>query len=175
MSEIWRDIKGYECRYKVSRNGEIMSLNYRRTGKKRLMKAKKNPRGYLYITLTKNGIMKVCKIHRIVAETFIPNPNNMPEVNHKDEDKTNNAVENLEWCTRKYNCNYGTRIEKYQKNIVCVELNKTFKSMREAERELGVANASISRCCRGKQERAGGYHWQYAEVFVKGGVENGMD
>lgn len=160
MSEIWKDIKDYEGLYQVSNNGRIKSLNYRRTGKEKILSPKTNPSGYLYINLCKNGITKSYRVHRLVAETYISNPENLPEVNHKDEVKSNNTVKNLEWCTHLYNANYGTRIEKRQKRVFCVELNKTFKGMRDAERELGIDNTSISRCCLDKQERAGGYHWR---------------
>ena len=92
------DIQGYEGFYKINRKGEVLSV---RSGK--LLKAGKNKQGYMNVALSKNGESKVHKVHRLVARTFISNPNNYPYINHKDEDKTNNHVENLEWCTAKYN------------------------------------------------------------------------
>lgn len=114
MEEEWRDIAGYEGLYKVSNLGRVKSLgngnsNNSNNCKERILKAGKNSRGYLQVHLCKNGKYKTYKIHRLVAIVFIPNPNNLPQVNHKDENKENNYVENLEWCDRKYNVNYGTR------------------------------------------------------------------
>lgn len=114
--EIWRPVVGYEGLYEVSSYGRVRSLdrydrrNQFRKGK--LLKNRDNCNGYLLCGLSKNGIVKNKYIHRLVAEAFIPNPNNIKEVNHLDEDKTNNRVENLEWCDRKYNCNYGTKIKR---------------------------------------------------------------
>ena len=111
MEEVWKDVVGYEDKYQISNLGRIRSLkdthgNY----KERLLNPTPNLRGYLGQCVSKDGIKKRITIHRLVAQTFIPNPNNYPEVNHKDEDKNNNSVSNLEWCTRLYNINYGTGI-----------------------------------------------------------------
>ena len=107
MQEIWKDIEGYEGLYQVSNLGRIKSLNYLNTGITKIMK--QNLSGnYATIGLCKKGKVKTRYIHRLVAETFIPNTDNYLEVNHKDENKQNNRVDNLEWCTRKYNINYGT-------------------------------------------------------------------
>lgn len=119
--EEWKDIKGYENIYQVSNLGRVKRLSYvvknpgpRANGsmlkfKEHLLKPRKITHGYLSVMLYKNGVPKNYKIHRLVAQAFIPNLLNLPEVNHKDEDKTNNQVENLEWCTHIYNSNYGTR------------------------------------------------------------------
>ena len=112
--EIWRPIVGYEGLYEVSSYGRVRSLDRYVKGKSyRLHKGKvlspgKNSRGYLSAVLSYNGKHKAITVHRLVAETFLPNPDNLPEINHKDEDKTNNSVDNLEWCDRSYNNNYGT-------------------------------------------------------------------
>lgn len=114
--EIWRPVVGYEGLYEVSSYGRVRSLdrydsrNQFREGK--ILKNRDNSNGYLLCGLSKNGIVKNKYIHRLVAEAFLPNPDNLPEVNHLDEDKSNNRVENLEFCNRKYNCNYGTKIER---------------------------------------------------------------
>ena len=108
--EEWKDIIGYEGKYQVSNTGKIRSLNYLNTRKTKELKPRKFSTGYLSICLGKEK--KNFYIHRLVAIHFIPNPNNLLEVNHKDENKTNNNVENLEWCNHKYNCNYGTRSER---------------------------------------------------------------
>ena len=108
MEEEWRDIEGYEGLYQVSDKGRVKSLNYNHTGKERILKSCKNSAGYLIVELYINGIGKCHTIHKLVAEAFIPNTDNLPDINHKDENKTNNYANNLEWCTTKYNMNYGT-------------------------------------------------------------------
>lgn len=105
--QIWKDIEGYKGLYQVSNTGRVRSLNYLHTGKTKVMKQGTNKGGYKVIGLHRNGKRKVHSVHRLVALAFIPNPNNYPFINHKDENKTNNAVWNLEWCTPKYNSNYG--------------------------------------------------------------------
>lgn len=116
MKEIWKDISGYEGEYQVSNLGNVRSLNYRRSGELKLLK-QATTNGYKQITLSKNGKCKSYNVHRLVAIAFIPNPNNYKEVNHKDEDKSNNNVNNLEWCTREYNNNYGTKNERTKKKL----------------------------------------------------------
>lgn len=111
--EIWKDIIGYEGLYQVSSLGRVRSLdrydsrNHFRNG--RMLKLSYNTVGYLSVGLHSNGKAKMYMVHRMVAQAFIPNPNNLPIINHKDENPSNNSVENLEWCTAKYNSNYGTR------------------------------------------------------------------
>lgn len=111
--EIWKDIEGYEGLYQVSNFGRIKSLkdNHGNTREK-ILKLWKEKDGYLQVFLCKNGKGKTCTVHRLVANAFIENPNNLPMINHKDENKTNNCVENLEWCDAKYNNNYGTVIQR---------------------------------------------------------------
>lgn len=104
----WKDIQGYEGKYQISNLGEVRSLNYKRTGNKKILIPATTYKGYKSITLNKNG-KKTFFIHRLVAIHFIPNPNNYPIINHKDENPSNNLYINLEWCTAKYNNNYGTR------------------------------------------------------------------
>lgn len=107
MNEVWKDIEGYEGLYQVSNLGNVRSLNYGCTGEIKLLKQSTDC-GYKRINLYKNGKRERYLVHRLVAMTFIPNLDNLPMVNHKDEDKSNNNVNNLEWCTREYNMNYGT-------------------------------------------------------------------
>ena len=112
MKEEWKDIKGYEGLYQVSNLGRVKSLGNNKSKKEKILDPKPNMYGYKEVRLSKEGKRKPYKVHRLVAIYFIPNPNNYKEVNHKDEDKTNNHVSNLEWCDRKYNINYGTRNKK---------------------------------------------------------------
>lgn len=104
MEEIWREIEGYK-NYQVSSLGRVRSLNYKRTGEVRVLKAWKDKDGYLIIGLHKNGTQRTFRIHRLVGEAFIPNPENKPQIDHIDTNKTNNSVENLKWATNKENSN----------------------------------------------------------------------
>lgn len=161
MKEIWKDIEGYEGLYQISNLGNVKTLNYNHTGKEKILKPKKDKYGYLEVGLYKEGKRKIYKIHRLVAEAFIPNPNKLPEVNHKDENKTNNHITNLEFCDRKYNCNYGTRNEKLSKQVMCLETGVVYPSTMEVQRQFGFRNSDISLTCNGKQQTAYGFHWKY--------------
>lgn len=168
--EIWKDIPNFESEYKVSNLGKIKSLKY---NKEKILKAADNGHGYMFVNLCKQNITSNCYIHRLVAETFIPNPNNLPEVNHKDEDKTNNCVDNLEWCNSKYNSNYGNRnkkmkthhILKYGKKVNQYDLQgnfiKQFESLSSIEQELGFCSIAISNCCKGKTNTSYNYKWSF--------------
>lgn len=161
MKEIWKDCKGYEGKYQVSNLGRVWSI-----GSQKYLKGSYDKDGYRQAYLTaKNGKSKKEFIHRLVALAFIPNPNNLPQVNHIDENKQNNCVDNLEWVSIKDNANHGTRNKRVSKAnsipVYCVELDKTFYGAREAERELGINHSSISKACRGIQKTTGGYHWCY--------------
>ena len=168
--ENWKAIAGYEGLYEVSDQGRVKSLNYNHTGTEKILKPMKNTHGYLQIYLCKDGHVKTLKVHRLVAEAFIQNPNNLATVNHKDEVKTNNVASNLEWMSVKDNINYGTRnkrvAESLSKKVQMFdkstgELLATFPSTHEAERVTGINQGSISLCCLGKLKSAGGYVWKY--------------
>ena len=172
MIEIWKDIEGYYGLYQISNLGRVKSLNYRRTGKEKILKQAKTKLGYLFVFLKhKQEKAKPYYIHRLVAEAFIDNPNNLTEINHIDEDKTNNASSNLEWCTRLYNINFGTRNErsrisrtndiKRSKQVLCVETGKIYPSTKEVQRQLGFRQGNISKCCNGKGKTAYGHTWKY--------------
>lgn len=158
--EIWKDCKGYEDLYQISNQGRVWSVK-----RQKYLKPLLNTKGYLYVGLqSKNGKRKTEYIHRLVAIAFIDNPNNLPQVNHKDEDRQNNCVDNLEWCDSKYNNNYGSRNENVSKGlskaVFCVELNKTFDSITHASIETNISISCISKACSGKQKTAGKYHWR---------------
>lgn len=175
MVEEWRTVvidgEVWE-RYEVSTKGNVRSLNYKETGKTRELR-KSNSHGYLVVCLHKNKKKKIFSIHRLVASTFIPNPNNYAEVNHIDENKENNSIENLEWCDRKYNVNHGTHTErmiksktnhpKISKRVRCIETGIIYESMAQAERETGLSHGNIAKCCKGKLKTCGGYTWEYVD------------
>lgn len=151
-----KDLKGYEGLYGVTSCGKIWSY----ISQKFLATYFAN--GYEYATLKDNQHVK---ISRAVAEAYIPNPNNLPQVNHKDEIKAHNYVNNLEWCDANYNINYGTRNERVKmiksKKVYCRELDKVFESQKVAAAELGLDQGNISRVCRGKANTTGGYHFEF--------------
>ena len=157
--EEWRDIKGYEGYYQVSNFGRVKSLS-RDVGSNRcknesIMKTSLDKDGYEHLVLRKNGKQRHFRVNRLVAEAFLENPNNYPQVNHKDEDRTNNNVNNLEWCSAKYNVNYGSRTEKASKKVICVTTGKIFKSIAEASKYYNLRGNHISACCKGKLKSCG--------------------
>ena len=165
--EVWKDIKGYEGLYQVSNLGRIKSLifwsnvNKKFYPRKKIMKLGKNKQGYLVVVLCKNKIQTGKNVHRLVAEAFIPNINNLPEVNHKDENPSNNRVDNLEWCDHRYNINYGTRGKKAIQYDLQGNFIKEWNSAKEASDKLGISANSICSCRSGKLNSAGGYKWKY--------------
>ena len=167
MIHEWRDVVGYEGLYKISEYGDVMSIGYGRTGEKRLIKPRNDGRGYMQVGLYKNGKRKQHKIHRLVATAFCEGAEYFNEVNHIDEDKTNNHYSNLEWCTREYNNNFGTRNDRIgkssMKKVRCVELDMKFNSLSDAAAYVGNSSSNISVCLRDKQKTSGGYHWEYVD------------
>lgn len=149
MNEIWKDIEGYNGRYKISSFGRVMSMwqsNQYKThiGKPKIVKPAEHRQGYLYVYLTNNGEKTKHYVHRLVAEAFIPNPDNLPQVNHKSEVKTENFVENLEWCDGKYNNNYGSRLEKIANK------HKGKPLTEEHKQKISIANSGSNNCMYGK-------------------------
>lgn len=188
MEEIWKDVKGYEGLYQVSNLGRVRSLdryvncgikNNNRVIKKGKIIKQCIRNNYLGVGLCNQKTQKSKNVHRLVAEAFIPNPNNYSCVNHKDENKLNNCVQNLEWCTNAYNNNYGTRLNKISKALTNNSktskkvnqydkngnLIRQWESTKQIERELGINNAHIGKCCQNKPhyKTSGGYIWKYAE------------
>ena len=183
MEEIWKDIEGYEGLYQISTMGRIKSIDRyvpRKNGKLqhvygRIMIPFDNGRGYKQVYLCKNGKTKVHYVHRLVALHFIENPNNFLEINHKDEDKANNCADNLEWCTHKYNQNYGSKnIRAAIKNSKKVyqydmegNLLEIFPSCISVQRKLGYKQGSISNCCLGVIKSYKGFIFKYEKNVVK--------
>lgn len=180
MTEIWRDIKNYENLYQGSNLGRARSLDTYRKGKNgsvrfckgRILKPVTTKDGYLQVVLCKNGKKKTYYVHHLVAEAFIEIPEELKhlngtrylQVNHKDEDKTNNNVNNLEWCDRTYNINYGTRNERCSKPVLQYTLDGQFirewESATEAGRN-GFNQGNIAACCQGKRKSHHKFIWKY--------------
>ena len=165
--EIWKDVVGYEGLYQVSNLGRVKSLfRY-----KKILKQFEDNKGYLRVTLYKNNKSKSIKVHRLVATAFIPNPNNYDCINHKDENKTNNNVENLEFCSFYYNLMYGTRVQRISKKnnkpILQFDLKgnfvKEFESITQASKELNNSLNNISQCCLGRSRTSKGYIFRFKD------------
>lgn len=181
MEEIWKDVEGYESLYQISNQGKVRSLDRSVINngsiqfiKGKILKPINNGHGYLYINLCKDSKIKRTAIHRLVAKAFIYNPDNLSQVNHKNEIKSDNRVENLEWCDSKYNANYGNRNakcteskrNKYGKKVKQYDTNNNLINiiyMGDAIKIKKIHYANLIKCCKGKQKTTGGYIWRYAD------------
>lgn len=180
--EEWRDILGYEGLYQISTAGRVKHLaqthanRFGKCKKREHFVGYKGSNGYMYVILHKDGKPHTVSIHRLVAEAFIPNPHNYDCINHKDESHDNNNVENLEWCSRKYNNNYGTIKERRSvimnahpstsKQVMCVQENGylvSYPLARAAAKALNVNPSNIINCCNGKQKTCRGMEFYYIE------------
>lgn len=181
MSEVWKPIKGYEGIYEVSSYGRVRSLARMRIDKKgrrkpipEKMLKMHDRKGYDSVTLQDMGRKAIMSVHRLVAMAFIPNPDNLPIINHRDENPKNNQVSNLEWCDISYNTRYGTGIERAKakhdykyKSVEQLTMDgkhiATYKGVREAAKATGADASVIIRVCKhkGNSETAGGYRWKY--------------
>jgi hypothetical protein len=172
---LWKEVVGYEGRYLISDEGDIYSLPkvvkgawlQKRKGKF-LKKGKRGRKGqpqYEFVVLVDcDGICHKESVHRLVAKAFVDNPNNLPEVNHKDENSLNNHADNLEWCDRQYNIEYskGKPIVQYDGDNAIA----SYKSITYASKITGISRRNINNALRGYSKTAGGYSWRY-----KGGSE----
>ena len=165
--EIWKPVKGFEGLYEVSNIGNVYSHRLKRN-----LMLSADKLGYIRIGLerTNRKDIKNFYVHRLVANAFIENPHNKPFINHKDENKKNNSVENLEWCTHKENMNYGTRNNRISinnknhpcrsKKVICLNTGVVYPSIMEAQRKTLVWATNIYKCCINERKSAGGYKWQ---------------
>ena len=174
--EIWKDIEGYEGFYQVSNMGRVKSLNYNQTKKPRILKQITVGRGYLRVVLRWNKPRKAYLVHRLVAETFLPNPDNKPTVDHLNTIKTDNVVKNLRWATYKEQINDNTKtkektkvtsskngkhaikfvdIESKRKKVRCITTNEVFSSMAEASKSFNIQRSNIIACCNGRRNYCG--------------------
>lgn len=170
MTENWRAIEGYEGIYEVSDLGRVRNV---KTG--RILRPGNDKDGYMLVVLCFSGKPKSFRLHRLVAQAFIPNPLDLPQINHKDENKTNNYADNLEWCDAAYNVNYGTRTGRCYKPVLQFTRSGVFldrfASMREAARQTGIDGRRISDAARGRCKTSGGYIWRYESDFEVANVD----
>lgn len=183
MEEIWKDVVGFEGYYEVSNYGNVRSKDrviVRSNGCKLTLTGKPLPQykrygnstiARYYVNLCKNSKNYTPSVHRLVAEAFIPNPDNLPQINHKDEDPSNNRVDNLEWCTAKYNHNYGTRNDRQARKLwvpVCVydmdgNLLSVHDSIKEACNIYNVDASSATKVCKHKYKYTNGLVFRYID------------
>lgn len=174
--EIWKDIPGYECLYQASTDGQIRSVDrivhqdgrgsFDGHRKGRVLKQRMQNGGYLIVVLSKVGHKKVCTVHRLVAKTFIPQiDTTKDDINHKDGNKANNCVDNLEWCNRSENHIHAYRTlhrrHSQQKDVLCVETGEVFDSAVSAAKDVGISASAIRHAAGGFSKSAGGFHWKW--------------
>lgn len=172
-NEIWKEIEGYTGIYLVSDLGKVKRIY--KNGKERVIKPNEINSGYFVVNLCVNSKPKIKLVHRLVAEAFIPNPEKLSQVNHINEDKTDNRACNLEWCDSKHNIGYGTAIKRRsdkmkgntysnaKRKIMCVETRKIYDSVYQAGKQTGIYRSMINNVLRGRFSQTKGYHWKYVE------------
>ena len=173
IKEIWRPVKNFGGLYEISNLGRVRGLNRIKPNGRRqkgmIRKSHLTPDGYVIVGLSKNGKSYTGKVHRMVATAFLDNPNNLKEINHIDEDKTNNNVNNLEWCDRYYNIHYGSSMSKYSKPVVQLTLHsefiRTYASMEDAHRH-GYSPSAIAGVCTGKYKQHKGFKWKFLDGYT---------
>lgn len=189
--ENWKNIK-QNPNYMVSDKGNIKSLNYHNTKEERILKQQINRNGYNIIRINVNKVKKTLYTHQLVAQAFVENPDNLPIINHKDENKQNNCASNLEYCTKQYNDNYGTRNQRLSKTLKGKKKTEThnikqhneikkpivqydknnkligiYESAKQASELLGINKTHISNVCRGKRNFCGGFRWVFLEDYLR--------
>lgn len=185
MEEVWKKVEGFEGFYEVSDLGRVRSWidsHRNRIAEPKILNPANDRGGYLFVNLYKDGRRKTFLIHRLVAQAFIPNPGNLPQVNHIDECKTDNRATNLEWCSPAYNSNYGTRNERLAKAnsrpVLQYDLSGNFvrkwPSTREIYRQTGWNRSYISACCLGKYQSAYHHVWRYLDDTLPITVESAL-
>lgn len=173
MEEVWRPIPGYESYYEASSQGRIRSVPRLAKGRwghyqtrRHTLKPNNVRHGYLQVKFSINGVKEQPLVHRLVAKTFIPNPLELPQVNHKDGNPSNNVVSNLEWCTDSENSLHRCRVLKREvgrpkKKVMCLETGKIYESSHHAAHDLNISQGGIFMVCQGKGLTAGGLHFQF--------------
>lgn len=175
--EKWKEINGYEGLYMISNYGNVKSLNYKNHGTEKILTPKKNNKGYFGVELFSNGIGKYFLVHRLVASAFVDNKENLPVVNHIDENKLNNNSENLEWCTYSYNTSYSLnkrkeirglkRKSKYNSKVLMKDFDgnvlSVFENISDVKDKLNFNYWSIRQCCMKNRKQAYGYKWEFVE------------
>lgn len=165
--EVWFPLEDYEGLYLISNLGRIASRHW---NKHKILRQRINNKGYAIVNLCKYGLLKTFKVHSLVAKHFLPNPNKLTEINHKDENKLNNRWDNLEWCTRSHNINYGTRTSRQRLKVIkgVIQYDKngkyiaSFDSISQAGKIIGISPQHIVACCKNKYPQAGGFIWRYS-------------
>ena len=172
MKEMWKPIAGYEGRYEISNMGNVASLKYARGNNRRLLKQSKNTWGYSQVTLSKDKKLFSVDVHRLVAQAFVENPKGLSQINHIDENKSNNKADNLEWCDSCYNINYGDRNLKVsntlKRPVIALLPNgeeEYYESVQDAASVLGVSHSAISSSIHktGRHKKCKNREWRFAE------------
>lgn len=167
-TEYWRDIPGHP-NYQASDLGNIRSKNYHNTGLPKNLNQSKASNGYMRVSLPCGGKPRGVGVHRLVASAWIPNPSAKSQVNHKNGDKEDNRVENLEWVSPKENSRHAADIlQRHKKKVLCVETGKRYNGVTDAASDIGGDASYISKAARGGRHSAYGYHWRY----IQGHTEN---